>query len=168
MNFNQPCRFANRQIVFRATAWTALFWAFVLVSPSGAAPKWPLPEGVKSVEVNGYDMAYQETGSGTPLVLVHGSLSDYRYWYLLVPQFTKNYRVIAVSLRHYYPEKWDGTGADFSYEQHAADVSAFVKKLDLGKVHLLGHSSPFFSPYHFTAGRFCEAPCQRSGGHATP
>ena len=29
-------------------------------------------------------------------------------------------------------------------------------------------ASPFFSPYHFTAGRFCEAPYPRSGGHATP
>jgi esterase len=105
-----------------------------------AAPKWPLPEGVKSVEVNGYDMAYQEVGSGPPLVLVHGAMTDYRYWYMLVPEFAKNYRVIAVSLRHYYPEKWDGKGDDFSYEQHAADVAALIRKLDLGKVHLLGHS----------------------------
>jgi esterase len=130
----------NSQITSRTIAWATLLAATVLVSPLQAAPKWQLPEGVKSVEVNGYDMAYQETGSGTPLVLVHGALTDYRYWYLLVPEFAKNYRVITVSLRHYYPEKWDGTGADFSYEQHAADVAALIKKLDLGKVHLLGHS----------------------------
>jgi pimeloyl-ACP methyl ester carboxylesterase len=106
-----------------------------------AASKWQLPEGVKSIEVNGYDMAYQVTGSGPPLVLVHGAMQDYRYWYLLVPEFAKNYRVIAVSLRHYYPGKWDGKGNDFSYEQHADDVAAFIKKLNLGKVHLVGHSS---------------------------
>jgi esterase len=133
-------RFANSQIALRATAWATLLSACVLVSPLEAAPKWQLPEGVKSVEVNGYDMAYQETGSGTPLVLVHGALTDYRYWYLLVPEFAKNSRVIAVGLRHYYPEKWDGNGDDFSYQQHAADVAAFIKKLNLGKVHLLGHS----------------------------
>lgn len=114
-----------------------LFLGMSLVS---AAPVWPLPEGVKSISVNGYEMAYQESGSGTPLVLVHGALTDYRYWYLLAPEFSKRYRVIAVSLRHYYPERWDGSADDFSYEQHAADVAAFIKKLDLGKVHLLGHS----------------------------
>jgi len=45
-----------------------------------AAPKWVIPDGVNTIEVNGYDMAYQETGSGFPLVLIHGSLTDYRTW----------------------------------------------------------------------------------------
>ena len=30
--------------------------------------------------IGGYAMSYTEYGSGTPLVLVHGSLSDCRYW----------------------------------------------------------------------------------------
>jgi esterase len=127
------------KVIFRVGALAALISVCHFYQVQ-AAPKWPLPEGVKSVEVNGYDMAYQEVGSGPPLVLVHGAMTDYRYWYMLVPEFAKNYRVIAVSLRHYYPEKWDGKGDDFSYEQHAADVAALIKKLDLGKVHLLGHS----------------------------
>jgi len=141
MNFKLPkIRFDNGWATAGAVAWTALLSVHFLVSPLHAAPKWPLPDGVKSVEVNGYDMAYQEAGSGAPLVLVHGALVDYRYWSQQVPEFAKNHRVIAVSLRHYYPEKWDGKGEDFSIEQHAADVAALIKKLDLGKVHLLGHS----------------------------
>ena len=114
--------------------------ACMFVTSAQAEPKWPLPKDVKTVEVNGYEMAYQETGSGSPLVLVHGALADYRVWYAQVPEFAKTYRVIAVSLRHYYPEKWDGKGDDFSIEQHATDVVAFIRKLNLGKVHLLGHS----------------------------
>jgi pimeloyl-ACP methyl ester carboxylesterase len=47
---------------------------------------WPLPEGIKSVEVNGYPMAYRESGTGAPLLLVHGSLNDYRYWDSQVPR----------------------------------------------------------------------------------
>jgi esterase len=105
-----------------------------------AAPKWLLPEGIKSVEINGYDMAYQETGAGVPLVLVHGAVNDYRSWSGQVPEFAKKYRVIAVSLRHYFPEKWNGVGDDFSVEQHINDVVAFIKQMNLGKVHLLGHS----------------------------
>jgi len=108
--------------------------------PVQATPKWPLPENVKSLEVNGYHMAYQDAGSGVPLVLVHGSLGDYRVWAPQVPEFAKIYRVITVSLRHYYPEKWDGKGDDFSIEQHINDVPAFIKQLNLAPVHLLGHS----------------------------
>lgn len=115
--------------------------AFLLcVFSAVAAPTWPLPDGVKTVEVNGYPMAYQETGNGTPLVLVHGSLNDYRAWAGQVPEFARKHRVIAVSLRHYFPEKWDGSGDDFSVQQHADDVVAFVKAVVGGKVHLLGHS----------------------------
>jgi esterase len=73
-----------------------------------------------SVEVNGYEMAYLEMGSGVPLVLVHGAINDYRSWSQLVPVFAKKYRVLAVSLRHYFPERWDGAGDDFSIEQHIA------------------------------------------------
>src|SRR6516162_10213965 len=70
---------------------------------------WLLPEGVKSIEVNGYPMAYHESGSGMPLILVH--------------VFAEQYRVIAVSLRHYFPEPWDGRGDDFSILQHAVDLA---------------------------------------------
>src|SRR6516164_5585182 len=101
---------------------------------------WPLPEGIKSVEVNGYPMAYHESGSGMPLILVHGTLNDYRYWDAEIGVFAAQYRVMAVSLRHYFPEPWDGRGDDFSILQHADDVAEFTRKLDLGSVHLLGHS----------------------------
>jgi esterase len=113
--------------------------SFLLI-PAVAAPKWPIPDGIKTIEVNGYDMAYQETGSGTPLVLIQGAMTDYRTWDTQVPDFSKAYRTIAVSLRHFYPEKWNGDGDDFSVAQHASDVAVMIKKLNLGKVHLLGHS----------------------------
>lgn len=101
---------------------------------------WPLPESIKSVEVNGYPMAYRESGSGTALILVHGSMNDYRYWNSQIPVFTAHYRVIAVSLRHYFPERWDGHGEDFSIVQHANDLAEFTRTLNLGPAHLLGHS----------------------------
>jgi esterase len=108
--------------------------------PAASAPKWPIPDGIKTIEVNGYDMAYQETGGGIPLVLIHGAMADYRAWPTLTPVFSKAYRTIAVSLRHCYPEKWNGVGDDYSVIQHASDIAALIKSLSLGKVHLLGHS----------------------------
>jgi pimeloyl-ACP methyl ester carboxylesterase len=103
-------------------------------------PAWQIPPDVKCAEVNGYPMIYQDRGSGTPLVLVHGSLCDYRVWRFQSEPFAQAHRVINVSLRHYYPEPWEGVGADFSLTQHADDLAALIPTLELGKVHLLGHS----------------------------
>jgi len=104
------------------------------------SPKWPIPSDAKWIEVDGYPMAYQDSGTGAPLVLVHGAFCDYRLWPNQLGVFSRKHRVLNVSLRHYFPEVWDGTGSDFSFAQHAHDVSAFIQQLALGPVHLLGHS----------------------------
>jgi pimeloyl-ACP methyl ester carboxylesterase len=94
----------------------------------------------RTLRVNGYEMAYVESGAGVPLLLVHGTLSDYRFWMPQMEPLARDQRVIAVSLRRCYPERWDGSGDDFTIPQHAADVGAFIAALDAGPVHLLGHS----------------------------
>jgi esterase len=108
-------------------------------TPRSAVPPWPLPAGVKSLAVNGYPMAYVEQGSGVPVVLVHGTNGDYRSWVHQMEPLGAKYRAISVSLRHYYPEPWDGTG-EFSARQHVEDVIAFIEKLNAGRVFLIGHS----------------------------
>jgi esterase len=114
---------------------------FLLMSCSQLPTRtWELPAGAKSINVNGYDMAYVERGSGEPLVLVHGSLSDFRFFAAAMEPLSSKYRVISVSLRHYYPEPWNGKGGDFSLKQHSSDVAAFLRTLNAGPVHLVGHS----------------------------
>jgi pimeloyl-ACP methyl ester carboxylesterase len=49
-------------------------------------------------------------------------------------------RVIAVSLRHHFPEHWDGKSGDYSIKTHAEDLVQFIKGLDCGPVDLVGHS----------------------------
>jgi esterase len=100
---------------------------------SGEAP-------VPTLRVNGYDIAFVERGSGAPLLLVHGTLNDYRHWTGQMAPFGAHYRTIALSLRHCWPEPWDGEGDDFTEQQHTADVASFISALEAGPVHLLGHS----------------------------
>ena len=95
---------------------------------------------MQHIRVNDYDMSYIEAGRGAPLVLVHGSLGDYRYWGRQIYPLSRVYRVVAVSLRRCYPERWNGVGSGYTGEQHIADVGAFIAALDAGPVHLLGHS----------------------------
>jgi pimeloyl-ACP methyl ester carboxylesterase len=95
---------------------------------------------MQTLHVNGYDMAYLEVGAGPPLVCVHGSLCDFRIWSAVLGPLTRKHRVIAVSLRHFFPDHWDGVGDTYSIAQHADDVIAFIEKLDAGPVDLMGHS----------------------------
>jgi pimeloyl-ACP methyl ester carboxylesterase len=95
---------------------------------------------MQTLPVNGYDMAYLDLGRGPPLVCVHGSLCDFRIWSAVLGPLTSRHRVIAVSLRHFFPEHWDGVGDTYSIAQHTSDLIALIEKLDAGPVDLMGHS----------------------------
>jgi pimeloyl-ACP methyl ester carboxylesterase len=99
-----------------------------------------LPPGVKALPMNDYDMAYMEHGNGRPLIMVHGALTDYRSWSAQMEPLGQSNRAVAVSLRHYFPDRWDGKGGNFSWKQHVADTIAFIKALNAGPVDLIGHS----------------------------
>jgi non-heme chloroperoxidase len=94
----------------------------------------------KTIQVNGIKLHYIERGKGIPVVFVHGTVSDYRTWQGQTDAFSKNYRVISYSRRNHYPNEWLGDSSDFSVLQHAEDLAAFIETLQLGKVHLVGHS----------------------------
>lgn len=98
---------------------------------------------MQTLHVNGYDMAYLEVGEanpGPPLVCVHGSLNDFRVWGCITGLVSKRHRMICVSLRHFFPDHWDGVGDTYSIAQHVDDVIAFIEKLNAGPVDLMGHS----------------------------
>ncbi len=101
---------------------------------------WELPQGVKALPVNEYQMAYLDQGSGETVILVHGTVGDYRDFQGQVTAFSSQYRVIAPSLRHYYPEPWDGKSTTLTMPQHVSDLAVFIRTLNAGKVHLVGFS----------------------------
>jgi len=107
---------------------------------SASTRTWELPADVKAKIVNGYEMAYIERGEGIPIVMIHGSLNDYRAFRVQLEPLGAKYHAIAVSLRHYYPERWDGKGGHFSERQHVADLAEFIKQLNAGPVYVVGHS----------------------------
>lgn len=115
--------------------------ALLLAACASTIPRtWELPPGVQTKPVNGYEMAYVERGAGAPVVFVHGTGTDYRWWTPQLDAFGERHRAIAVSLRHYYPERWDGRADTLTMRQHVTDLAAFIRSLDAGKVHLVGWS----------------------------
>jgi len=97
-------------------------------------PQLPL----QTVNINDYAMTYTEYGQGTPLVLVHGSLCDCRYWKAQMGPLGRSFRVLAPSLRHYWPQEWDG--GPFSVDQHVDDLIEFIDTIAEGPAHVVGHS----------------------------
>lgn len=95
---------------------------------------------IKTADINGTILHYIECGEGEPLVLVHGSLGDYRTWISQIGAFSKEYRVISYSRRYHYPNPWPQNATDFTANIHAKDLVAFIQALHLDKVHLVGHS----------------------------
>jgi pimeloyl-ACP methyl ester carboxylesterase len=95
---------------------------------------------LRTAPVSGTSLAYIEAGAGEPIVLVHGTLVDYRCWGGLMALLGRQFRVIAYSRRYHYPNATTGS-ADYSAAQHTADLVELITGLDLGRVHLAGHSS---------------------------
>jgi pimeloyl-ACP methyl ester carboxylesterase len=92
----------------------------------------------------GIVLHYVEDGTGTPVIFVHGSLSDGGYWADQVGAFGKHYRAIAYSRRYNYP---NGNPARPGYSAvvDAEDLAAFIQTLHLANVVVVGHSYGAFT-----------------------
>ena len=74
--------------------------------------------------------------------MVHGGLEDYRTWSpQLAPLAASHYRAIAYSRRYNFPNR-NATrdAANYSAQVDADDLAMLIEQLQLGPVHLVGHS----------------------------
>lgn len=77
-------------------------------------------------------------GTGAPLVVLHGLLGSSRNWQSAgVALAERGHRVLAPDLRNHGSSPW---ADDCSYAALAGDVGAWLDRLSLGPVHLVGHS----------------------------
>ncbi len=101
---------------------------------------------LKTVFINGDSISYMDIGKGEPVVFVHGTVGDYRTWDAQMNPFAQDYRVIAYSRRFAYPnEQVLNESNDYSVTAHSKDLTQFLKTLDIGPVHLVGHSYGAFT-----------------------
>lgn len=112
----------------------AVFFATVLTATAASA------QVVRRVAANGLTFAYVEEGSGSPVVLIQGSMLDYREWSKQIKPLARHYRVIAYSRRYHWPNAPPTANADASLEVQVEDLAAIIKTLKIGPAHLVGHS----------------------------
>ncbi len=90
----------------------------------------------KFADVNGTRLAYEITGSGEPLVLIHGFTLDTRMWDEQIAAFAESYRVIAYDVRGF------GKSAPVGDDTYSSvdDLKALLDYLGIGSAHLVGLS----------------------------
>ncbi len=85
------------------------------------------------------ELYYEDHGSGTPVVLIHGWPLSGRSWENQVPALIDaGHRVITYDRRGFgwSSQPWDG----YDYDTFAADLDALLRRLDLRQATLVGFS----------------------------
>jgi pimeloyl-ACP methyl ester carboxylesterase len=111
---------------------------------SAINPAWsaevPSSAEMKQTLIDGSTFFYQEQGTGSPVVFVHGCCTDLRAWEGQRDAIAKRDRFIALNLRYHGTGSWAGEGPNYSIQTHVSDVASFIKGLNLGPVDLVGWS----------------------------
>src|SRR5262245_64109147 len=84
---------------------------------------------------------YRELGSGEPIVLVHGLLTDGELWREVAPRLAADFRVLTPDWplgSHQTPLE---PGADLSPPGLARIIADFLRELDLDGVTLVGNDT---------------------------
>ena len=88
--------------------------------------------------LHGHELSYTDTGSGPPVVLVHGMMSSSRTWSGQVDRLAAEHRVIAPDLfGHGDSAKPAG---DYSLGAHAASLRDLLDALNVTGATFVGHS----------------------------
>lgn len=88
--------------------------------------------------INGIDMYYRIVGKGSPILLIHGGLSDQHAWDAMLPFLAQHHQVIVADSR--------GQGSStrtrdpITYQLMADDYVALLDHLNIDKVDLVGWS----------------------------
>lgn len=93
------------------------------------------------LDIDGARLTFFDEGRGEPVVLVHGSASDYRIWEGQREQLAAHSRLITYSRRYHWPNAPVPQGVDYSMREQLDDLQRLLRSLDAVPAHLVGHSS---------------------------
>lgn len=96
----------------------------------------PPPEMDTITSTDGTTIAVERTGSGPPMVLVHGTTLDRASWNLVRPRFEDQFAVYAMDRRGCGES---GDADTYELEREFEDVLAVIESID-SPVTLVGHS----------------------------
>lgn len=98
---------------------------------------------------DGVRLAFEDTGSGTPVVFVHEFAGDLRSWEPQVRYFARRYRCITFNARGFPPSDVPGDPQAYSQDRARDDVRSVLDALDIERAHVVGLSMGGFATLHF-------------------
>lgn len=98
---------------------------------------------------DGVRLYFEETGSGSPVILVHEFAGDLRSWEPQMRHFGKRYRAIAFNARGFPPSDVPEHVSSYSQERAADDILAVLDHIGAPKAHIVGLSMGGFATLHF-------------------
>lgn len=101
------------------------------------------------VDIDGVKLAYQETGSGFPLVFAHEFAGSMESWDQQVNYFARKYRVIVYNARGYTPSDVPDSPDVYGHEQQVADLKGLLDQLGIQKAHIAGLSMGAYTTIGF-------------------
>lgn len=96
-------------------------------------------EESKFIEVEGIDVHFRDEGSGTPLVLLHGTAASLHTWDGWTNELKNDFRIIRVDLPAFglTGPAFDG---QYTIDNYTHFLDAFIQKLSLDSIYLAGNS----------------------------
>lgn len=93
------------------------------------------------IPVNGTELFVKAIGNGEPIVVIHGGpVLDHSYLYAHIKSLANNYRLIFYDQRLSGRSSADVDSSDVRLNTFVEDIEALRNILNLGEVHVLGHS----------------------------
>ena len=102
-----------------------------------------------TAEVNGTQIAYEDVGSGFPLVWCHEFAGTMESWAQQVRYFSRFYRVITYNARGYPPSAVPSDPAAYSQDHAVEDLHTLLRFLGIEQAHVGGLSMGGSTTLHF-------------------
>jgi len=109
--------------------------AFLLILISAISVLAQEPSSVKSFDTGEVTLNYELTGTGEPLVLIHGYTHNKRTWNLQMSALTNHFRVLRYDRRG-----WGASGGFADVSADSKDLALLLDHLDISSAHIIGHS----------------------------
>jgi pimeloyl-ACP methyl ester carboxylesterase len=108
-----------------------------------------LESNMPYVNSKGVQIYYEEAGKGVPIVFVHEFSGDFRSWETQMRHFSRRYRCVAFNARGYPPSEVPASPSKYSYTIAADDIVNVMRRLGIGRAHVIGCSMGAYATLQF-------------------
>jgi pimeloyl-ACP methyl ester carboxylesterase len=109
----------------------------MLATAAGVMQAQPQPVGHR-VDIHGMRMYYEVSGTGDPLVVLHGAYMNIPTMGAIIPRLARTHKVYAVEMQGH--GRTSDIARPITYQNLADDIAALMDSVGLNKADVLGYS----------------------------